>query len=63
MPMLKSQAKKMFKECAPHCLARKNPSEIRMVWNGFVDQLQKEGKITESQAFRWVNPFLAPKDR
>lgn len=26
-------------------------------WNDYVDFLQKNGEITESQAFRWDNPF------
>lgn len=26
-------------------------------WNNYVDDLQKTGKVTESRAHRWTNPF------
>ena len=33
---------------------------IRMAWNGYVDQLAREGRITERQASTWGQPkFVA----
>jgi len=29
----------------------------REAWNNFVDSLNKEGYVTNSQAFNWSNPF------
>ena len=29
----------------------------RESWNEFVDSLNKEGYVSDSQAFRWSNPF------
>ena len=29
----------------------------REAWNNFVDSLNKEGYVTDSQAFNWSNPF------
>jgi len=29
----------------------------REAWNKFVDSLNKEGYVTDSQAFNWSNPF------
>lgn len=29
----------------------------RECWNDFVDDLNKEGYVSDSQAFRWSNPF------
>ena len=29
----------------------------REAWNDFVDSLNKEGYVTDSQAFNWSNPF------
>lgn len=36
---------------------------VREAWNVYVDDLQKAGEITESQASMWQNPFLSKKDR
>jgi len=29
----------------------------REAWNNFVDSLNKEGYVSDSQAYRWSNPF------
>lgn len=29
----------------------------RESWNNFVDALNQEGYVSDSQAFRWSNPF------
>ena len=29
----------------------------REAWNNFVDSLNKEGYVSNSQAFNWSNPF------
>lgn len=29
----------------------------RIAWNYFVDSLNKDGYVTDSQAFNWSNPF------
>jgi len=29
----------------------------RESWNNFVDSLNKEGYVSDSQAYRWSNPF------
>ena len=29
----------------------------REEWNNFVDQLNKEGYISDKQAYNWTNPF------
>lgn len=29
----------------------------REAWNVYVDSLNKEGYVTDSQAFNWSNPF------
>ena len=29
----------------------------REAWNNFVDYICAEGHVSESQAFRWTNPF------
>ena len=29
----------------------------REAWNDFVDMLNKEGYVSDSQAYNWTNPF------
>jgi len=29
----------------------------RECWNNFIDQLNKEGEVTNDQANTWINPF------
>jgi len=31
---------------------------IREKWNNYVDALNKDGEVTDKQAYNWSNPFL-----
>jgi len=36
---------------------------LRYAWNVFVDDLNRDGRITDADAMNWQNPFLSEKDR
>lgn len=36
---------------------------MRQAWNDFVDSLVKDGLVSETQANRWVNPFVKKENR
>lgn len=61
--MTKQEAKQSFAESIVLCISTRDIPAIRQAWNGFVDNLQKSGQITQVQADKWVNPVLSKKDR
>jgi len=59
--MTKKQALIEFKDMGLHLTNQINgypdiPAR-REDWNNFVDMLEKDGRITDYQAFIWNNPF------
>jgi len=55
--MTKPEAKAIFEETILPEIKDDGVVAIRCTWNDFVDELNKEGKITNWQAFNWVNPY------
>lgn len=53
--MTKAQALKEFK--ATYDLKELTPTTRRVMWIDYTDHLQKEGLISERQAYNWTNPF------
>ena len=39
------------------CKANKDSVMLREGWYNYVDMLNRNGEVTDSQANRWVNPF------
>ena len=55
--MTKHQALAEFREHhLPHC-PKGDTVWRREAWNNFVDSLNKDGQVTDHQAFTWSNPF------
>ncbi len=54
--MNKRQAEQSFRESIlPHLPANDAPAR-RQAWNEYVDGLQRDGQITETQASMWDQP-------
>jgi hypothetical protein len=54
--MTKLQAEREFKMGYLPYLPKGDKPAKRMAWNNFVDQLQREGRITAKQASTWDQP-------
>jgi hypothetical protein len=54
--MTKAYAVEEFKTYHLPAIKDASPTTRRTAWNDFVDYLQKDGRVTESQAERWVQP-------
>jgi len=65
MPLTKKEVGRMFREQELPYI-RETEKEYgngvddtmrREAWNNFVDYLNRDGKVTDWQAFNWTNPY------
>ncbi len=65
MPLTKKEVGRMFKEQELPYI-RETEKEYgngvddtmrREAWNNFVDYLNRDGQVTDWQAFNWTNPY------
>jgi len=55
MKTTKAQALREFRQIGG--VVRGDVIATRESWNNFVDDLNKSGWVTDSQAYNWSNPF------
>ena len=65
MPLIKKEVERMFREQELPYI-RETEKEYgngvdtpmrREAWNNFVDYLNRDGQVTDWQAFNWTNPY------
>jgi hypothetical protein len=59
--MTKREAERQFREDILPRLSSNDKPARRQAWNDYVDSLQKNGQITERQAFDWDQPDFIKK--
>ncbi len=52
-----AQYKAESQEFIKTCKANSDLVMLREDWHNFVDMLNRDGQVTDSQADRWSNPF------
>ncbi len=52
-----AQYKAYSQEFIKTCKSNSDLVMLRQDWSNFVDMLNRDGQVTDSQADRWSNPF------
>jgi hypothetical protein len=58
--MTKATALRIFKETYKTAGVVLDQRQLLAAWSVYTDSLYKDGRITHTQNYKWVNPFMVP---